>query len=240
LFTLLALAEALATWRADLVEKRRRLRIFVVGVAGAYALVNTLAQLVLSAAPAPAALTLLNSLCLLIVMLLVAWPLLRLGAAELFVDEPVPLPVPTEPDEPPPADETTEPADPAGVAALERLMHEQHAYREEGLTIGGLAARLSMPEYKLRRLINQGLGYRNFNAFLNHYRLADVKAALLDPAQAATPVLEIAMDAGFQSLGPFNRAFKTETGLTPTEYRRLRGRLPQEKVPSAPADFEIG
>jgi AraC-like DNA-binding protein len=28
------------------------------------------------------------------------------------------------------------------------------------------------------------------------------------------------MDAGFQSIGPFNRAFKADTGLTPTEYRQ--------------------
>jgi len=34
------------------------------------------------------------------------------------------------------------------------------------------------------------------------------------------PVITIAMDAGFQSLGPFNRAFKETTGVTPTEYRR--------------------
>jgi AraC-like DNA-binding protein len=33
-------------------------------------------------------------------------------------------------------------------------------------------------------------------------------------------VLTIAMDAGFQSIGPFNRAFKAETGMTPTEFRR--------------------
>jgi AraC-like DNA-binding protein len=30
------------------------------------------------------------------------------------------------------------------------------------------------------------------------------------------------MDAGFQSLGPFNRAFKAETGVTPTEFRRTQ------------------
>ena len=34
-------------------------------------------------------------------------------------------------------------------------------------------------------------------------------------------MITIAMDAGFQSLGPFNRAFKATTGVTPTEYRRL-------------------
>ncbi|WP_081786483.1 helix-turn-helix domain-containing protein [Kordiimonas gwangyangensis] len=28
------------------------------------------------------------------------------------------------------------------------------------------------------------------------------------------------MDLGYGSLGPFNRAFKERTGLTPSEYRR--------------------
>jgi AraC-like DNA-binding protein len=100
-------------------------------------------------------------------------------------------------------------------------MTVERAYRQDGLTIGTLAERLDLPEYRLRRLINQGLGYRNFNSFLNHYRIEDVKLALADPSQTAVPVLTIAMDAGFSSLGPFNRAFKAETGQTPTEYRRL-------------------
>lgn len=99
-------------------------------------------------------------------------------------------------------------------------MTAERAYRQEGLTIGLLAARLKMPEYRLRTLINDGLGHRNFNAFLNRYRLEEAKAALADLGQADVPVLTIALDAGFQSLAPFNRAFKADTGLTPTEYRR--------------------
>jgi AraC-like DNA-binding protein len=77
-----------------------------------------------------------------------------------------------------------------------------------------------MPEYRLRPLINDELGHRNFNAFLNRYRLDEAKAALVDPGQSGVPVLTIALDAGFQSLAPFNRAFKVDTGLTPTEFRR--------------------
>ena len=100
-------------------------------------------------------------------------------------------------------------------------MTAERAYRQDGLTIGALAQRLTLPEYRLRRLINQGLGHRNFNSFLNHYRIEEAKAALADPEQAAVPVLTIAMDTGFSSLGPFNRAFKAETGQTPSEYRRL-------------------
>src|SRR5216683_185268 len=89
------------------------------------------------------------------------------------------------------------------------------------VTTGTLASAPSIPEYSPRRLINQRLGYRNFNVFLNEHRIAEAKAALADPAQAEVPVITIAMDAGFQSLGPFNRAFKATTGVTPTEYRRL-------------------
>ncbi|MDH2382572.1 helix-turn-helix domain-containing protein [Bradyrhizobium sp. CER78] len=108
-------------------------------------------------------------------------------------------------------------------AALNRLRHlmaTERTYRQEGLTIGVLAVKLGMPEYRLRSLINDGLGHRNFNAFLNRYRLDEAKAALADASQAEVPVLTIALDAGFQSLAPFNRAFKADTGLTPTEFRR--------------------
>jgi AraC-like DNA-binding protein len=104
---------------------------------------------------------------------------------------------------------------------LQQLMTIERAYRREGLTIGLLSAELGVPEYRLRQLINEGLGYRNFNAFLNHYRIEEAKAALADPEQKEVPVLTIAMDTGFQSVGPFNRAFKSVTDLTPTEFRRI-------------------
>jgi AraC-like DNA-binding protein len=99
-------------------------------------------------------------------------------------------------------------------------MTTERVYRQEGLTIGGLAVKLGTPEYRLRQAINEGLGHRNFNVFLNGYRIGEAKAALADPEQKDVPVLTIAMDAGFQSIGPFNRAFRAETGMTPTEYRR--------------------
>jgi AraC-like DNA-binding protein len=105
------------------------------------------------------------------------------------------------------------------AAALDRLMREERLYRDERLSVSSLALKLKLPEHRLRRLINQQLGHRNFNAFVNQWPLADAKAALADPAQSATPISTIALDAGFGSLGPFNRAFKADTGLTPTEFR---------------------
>jgi AraC-like DNA-binding protein len=102
---------------------------------------------------------------------------------------------------------------------LRRHMDAHKAWRDEGLTIARLAAQLGEQEYRLRRTINGQLGHRNFSAFLNGYRLAEVKAALADPAQRGVPIITIALDAGFGSLGPFNRAFREAEGMTPSEFR---------------------
>lgn len=113
-------------------------------------------------------------------------------------------------------------ADATQLAALRKLIDHDKVYREPDLSVASLSQKLAIPEHRLRHLINRQLGHRNFSAFINGYRLAEAEAALGDPAQAAVPVLTIALDAGFGSVGPFNRAFKAHTGFTPTEYRRAQ------------------
>ena len=95
-------------------------------------------------------------------------------------------------------------------------MTEQHAYRREGLTVAALAADLGMGEALLRTLINHELGYRNFNDFLHHHRLQEAAARL---AAEDLPILTIALECGYGSIGPFNRAFRQRFGMTPTAYR---------------------
>ena len=119
-----------------------------------------------------------------------------------------------------PPEPVADPAEDRLSEALQQLMARERIYRSEDLSVARLAAHLAVPEYRLRRLINQRLGYRNFNAYINAFRLAEARAALADPGQRETPVLTIALGAGFQSIGPFNRAFKIATGCTPTEFRR--------------------
>ena len=87
------------------------------------------------------------------------------------------------------------------------------------LTIASLASLLKIPEYRLRRLINAKLGYRNFNQMLHAYRIADAAAALADPDKRHLPILTIALTAGYQSINPFNRAFKESKGVTPSAFR---------------------
>ena len=121
-----------------------------------------------------------------------------------------------------------ETADRLMVEKLNRLMAAE-GWRREGLTIGDLAADLELPEHRLRRLINQRLGHRNFTDFVNGHRIEAAKQRLADPAEARTTVAAIAFDLGYGSLGPFNRAFRAATGATPTDWRRraLAGAAPE-------------
>jgi AraC-like DNA-binding protein len=122
----------------------------------------------------------------------------------------------------PPRVTTEAPAlDPRLAEALHRLV-EVGVYKEEGLTIGGLAERMAVHEYRVRQLINDQLGFRNFNAFLNHYRVREAQRLLADPETRHRNVAEVAYEVGYRSLAPFNRAFKDTTGQTPTEFRSAR------------------
>jgi AraC-like DNA-binding protein len=213
-FVALAVGQTIASWSTDLVEERRRLRIFVVVATAIYAVGNAMLQLFMPANGSPGVLATANAAILAGVVIAIAYSLMRVGGEAIF---------PAAAAQPAAATVFSEPgaSDRKLLDALMRLMADDRIYRHEGITIGTLATKLTVPEYRLRRLINQQLGYRNFNVFLNNHRIEEAKAALADPSQAEVPVITIAMDAGFQSLGPFNRAFKATTGVTPTEYRRL-------------------
>ncbi len=216
-FSALVVATAASQWRADLVEPRRRLRAFIVATGAAYAIAAMVVRLTsVHGLPSPVAAA-LDTAALLAIVGAAALAALRVsdeGGLLPVTREPLPLglekPAPTAPDA----------LDARLAVDLDRLMRTDRAYRIDDLTLGVLALKLGVPEYRLRRFIHDRLGQRNFNAYLNGLRLEEVRAALVDPGRRAAGVLEIALEAGFASAGPFNRAFKAESGMTPTEFRR--------------------
>ncbi|MGB0723653.1 MAG: helix-turn-helix domain-containing protein [Gammaproteobacteria bacterium] len=103
------------------------------------------------------------------------------------------------------------------VAHLETLMGDERVYTDPDLRIATLAERLGVSEHTLRRTINGTLGHRNFNRYVNGFRVRDAGRRLL--ADQRTPVLTIALDVGFRSLSSFNAAFRDHYGMSPTGYR---------------------
>lgn len=223
-FNVLAVVQSLASWRTDLVENRRKLRGLIVGSAAAYTVVQTIARLAFPGESAAAIGSVINITAQVAVTVPIAWQMLGASTRDLFsagaAGTPQPQPPPDEDVGAEPHARAPEPVDASVVEAIEQAVLAGRAYREPNLTIGALANRLGLAEYKLRRAINRGRGYRNFNVFLNEYRIRDAKNMLTDPAKSEISIIQIAMECGFQSLGPFNRAFKAGTGLTPTEFRR--------------------
>jgi AraC-like DNA-binding protein len=198
----------------DLVEQRRIVRLWLPLLVAAQAAAVLLFEVLAGTSQLFPAVNLLNSLLILVITLFAGLALLRTDPELLFASEPAEA-------------EPVEEPQPARLSPGEAALHErlnaamaEGAYRTPGLTIAGLADMLETPEHRLRALINRRLGHRNFSAFLNRHRIAEARARLADRACVDLPVLTIAMDLGYNSLATFNRAFRAETGTSPSEYRR--------------------
>ena len=221
-FVVAALWRLWSTGAQDLVPGRRILRGWLLAYIGAHGLAVLSVESVLRGTPAPAWLDTLN----------VAAIALALGVGLVFLIGFRPAAIETlfgPPVEPPakPAPAPVAPPAEVGLDAqwLERLrgqMSVDCVYRDPELSLASLAQRVGMPEHRLRELIHRELGYRNFPAFVNEHRLQEVEHKLADPAFDRRPILTLALEAGFGSIGPFNRAFRERHGMTPTEFRGRR------------------
>jgi AraC-like DNA-binding protein len=212
-FAVLALYWALRDWRADLDESRRVLRaVFLVVVGGLSFGINVTELYLVDAAYASRA-PFDNVITLVMAAGYATFVLAILRfdprVLERLLERTHPAP-----------DPKTDLGVERDFAALTRALNEEKVYLTHGLSIGGLAKQLAVPEYRLRALINKRLGYRNFNALLHEYRLRDACERLADPAKAHLPILTIALDVGYQSIAPFNQAFREAMACTPSEYRR--------------------
>jgi len=211
----LAVYIALRDWRVDLVESRRRARMVSVLLAGLVILGITAVEFLGLGTPRSNLAGVFISGFFFILILGICVRYLGFGREQPI--QPTFDLFPSQTPEEVNAEEGTHGA--VVIDELRRLMVEEKVYREEGFTIRRLADKLNIREYQLRRLINGHLGFRNFNSFLNQYRIEEVARQLVAPETRHLPVLSIALDMGYRSLSPFNKAFKEIKGMTPTEFR---------------------
>ena len=240
---LAGLWEAAASGKDDLWEPRRRVRAVFLSVLCVYVTVIAVSEL-LGRGPAPATLTLGHAALALggfALALLLLSDRSRALLEASWAETPTVI-APRSSDvaahamsevadehraSPEPAQVVTESASNPQLAALaaraEAALRDDRLYRIDGLTIGRLAAELGVKEYLLRRAINRQLGYRNFTDFVNLYRLKEASQRLATREFDDLSIVDIALEVGYASIGPFNRAFKARFGRTPSEFRAGRG-----------------
>jgi len=107
-------------------------------------------------------------------------------------------------------------AEAALLARIQGLMTLDKLYQEPGFSRRQLAEELGVPEHRVTRAINDGLG-QSFTEMVNAHRVDEATDLL---AQGELSVTEIAFAVGFNSLATFNRVFKQKTGMSPSAYRR--------------------
>ncbi len=96
-----------------------------------------------------------------------------------------------------------------------KIMKEEHLYKESDLNINKLAKRLNTNSSYISQVINEEFDM-NFRNFINEFRIQQATKMLADKQYRNLTIEAIAKSTGFNSLSPFNKAFKNTHGITPS------------------------
>ncbi|MBO6504206.1 MAG: AraC family transcriptional regulator [Kordiimonadaceae bacterium] len=100
---------------------------------------------------------------------------------------------------------------------LQSHMKSSTPFLDPNLTLQLLADQLALTARELSEVINREAG-TNFFDFINSYRIDHAKELIASPSNKR--ILDIGLEAGFNSKSAFNDAFKRRVGITPTAYRK--------------------
>ena len=109
-------------------------------------------------------------------------------------------------------------ADPALAERFVGLMHDKALWREPDINLGRIAEALAVSPRRLSLAVRDDLGVSIVD-WINARRVEAVKLALEADPETHLSLLDLALDAGFNSKPSFNRAFSKFTGMTPSAYR---------------------
>lgn len=100
---------------------------------------------------------------------------------------------------------------------LQMVMHTDKPFLDSKLSLHKLSSISKIPSNKLSFIINQK-AEKNFYEYINGYRVEKVKERLKNDDLNLYSILGIAEECGFNSKASFNRIFKKNVGMTPTEF----------------------
>lgn len=104
-----------------------------------------------------------------------------------------------------------------GKKAINTLFQEEKIFLDPELNLTQLSEKTELNRAEVSEVINLGFG-KNFNDFVNQFRIEEFKRRLGDGDHQQFSLVSLAFECGFNSKATFNRVFKKEVKLTPTEY----------------------
>ncbi len=105
------------------------------------------------------------------------------------------------------------------VEKLAEKMAEKKYFLYPDLNLDKLAELMETPKHYLSQAINEHLKM-NFYEYINSLRIEEAKTLLVSDKQYT--IIEVAYQVGYNNKVSFNKAFKSISGQTPTEFRASR------------------
>ena len=102
---------------------------------------------------------------------------------------------------------------------LHALITQEALYKDEEVSLYKIAQKMGLSDKRLSELINQEMG-TNFYEYINGFRVAAFKQKVQNGDAQQFTLLALAYESGFNSKASFNRIFKKQTGLTPSQFKQ--------------------
>lgn len=107
------------------------------------------------------------------------------------------------------------------LSRITALLEQDKYFSRNTLSLADLAKAVNEPSHYVSQVINEKLD-KNFFDLLSGYRITEAKKILSEKDAELLTIEEIAERVGYNSKAAFNKAFKSITGVTPSEFRKYR------------------
>ncbi len=107
----------------------------------------------------------------------------------------------------------------SNLSRFMKLMEDDRLFLDPELTPIDMERKTGIKAYYISQTLNTAFD-KNFNEFVNAYRVREAQRLLSDPKESYKTVLALGLESGFNSKSSFNRVFKNHTGLTPSQYQK--------------------
>jgi AraC-like DNA-binding protein len=102
---------------------------------------------------------------------------------------------------------------------LLRLFQHEKIYRDSRLNLSMLAEKLGTTRHNVSQVINEHFGM-SFFRFVNKHRINETILILNRDLHRNLNIIDIVYDVGFNNKVSFNKAFKNQLNMTPSQYKK--------------------